>query len=164
MSSGKLENLLPREKLNKKPSSVPSRYSSGTIWPHGEWSLGYASEAPDNPEWHENPLQVSQRAEEGIRADWAIAQFPLDLSDASNSTKAPPRGQNGITGYGQQMVKACGFLMGDLWPQHRKTLGTVTLPPMSPEARKEVVEAWPDLTRELLRWLSRRLERQGLPQ
>lgn len=163
MSPKGLESLLPREKLSKRPSTVPSRYPSGTIWPHGEWSLGYASEAPADSEWHENPLQVSQRAEEGIRGDWALARFPLNLSDAPNSQTRPPRGQNGITGYGQQMVKACGFLMGDLWPQHRKTLGTITLPEMSDEARKEVVAAWPELTRQLLQHLSGRLAGQGLP-
>jgi len=163
MSSKSIERLLPKERLKGKPSAVPSRYPSGTVWPHGEWSLGYASERPDGGEWHEDPfigLGVLDVAAEG--------RSPLDLSDAANSTNWPScpwprRGTKGITGYGQQMIKAAGFLMGEKWPQHRKTLGTVTLPPMSVQARREVVEAWPDLTRELLRWLSRRLERQSLP-
>jgi hypothetical protein len=88
---------------------------------------------------------------------------PLNLSDTPNSHKNPRRGANGITGFGQQMIKACGFLMEEKWPRHRKTLGTITLPEMPPEARAEVVARWPDLTRELLQWVNRRLKKQGLP-
>ena len=163
MSNKTLERLLPRERLKGKPSAVPSRYPSGTVWPHGEWSLGYASERPDGGEWHEDPF-VGLGVDDVAMASRGQGEAgPLNLSDASNSTIPPQRGQNGITGYGQQMIKAAGFLMGERWPQHRKTLGTVTLPPMSEQARREVVEVWPDLTRELLRWLFRRLERQSLP-
>lgn len=89
---------------------------------------------------------------------------PLDLSDAPNSHTRPKRGLKGITGYGQQMVKAAGHLLQERYPQHRKTLGTITLPPMTEQARAEVVAVWPELVREYLQWLSRRLERQGLPQ
>jgi hypothetical protein len=163
MSRKSIENLLPRERLNGKPSAAPSRYPSGTVWPHGEWSLGYASERPDGGKWHEDPFVGLGVDDVAMASRGEGSALPLNLSDASNSTKRPPRGQNGITGYGQQMIKAAGFLMGEKWPQHRKTLGTVTLPPMSPQARREVVEAWPELTRELLRWLSRQLERQSLP-
>ncbi len=163
MTTATLSALLPSEKLKGRPSRVPARYPSGTVWPHGEWSIGYASEAPDGGEWHEDPfvglgvddVAMARRAEEGRQ--------PLNLSDAPNSHNRPPRGQKGITGYGQQMVKACGFLMDEKWPRHRKTLGTITLPPMPPEVRRAVVELWPELTRELLQWVSRRLERQGLP-
>jgi hypothetical protein len=133
------------------------------MWPHGEWSLGYASERPDGGPWHEDvfvglgvdDVAMASRGEGGA--------LPLNLSDASNSHSRPKRGQNGITGYGQQMVKAAGFLMGEKWPQHRKTLGTITLPPMTEQARGEVVAAWPELTRELLQWLSRSLGRKSLP-
>ena len=163
MSRKSLESLLPRERLKGKPSAVPSRYPSGTVWPHGEWSLGYASEIPDGGAWHEDPFVGLGVDDVAMASRGQGAAAPLDLSDASNSTKRPPRGQNGITGYGQQMIKAAGFLMGEKWPQHRKTMGTITLPPMTPQARREVVEAWPELTRELLRWLSRQLERQSLP-
>jgi hypothetical protein len=89
---------------------------------------------------------------------------PLDLSVPVNSHSAAKRGLTGITGYGQQMIKAGGYLMGENWPRHRKTLGTITLPEMSKEARAEVVANWSDLTRQLLQWVTRRLQRQGLPQ
>jgi hypothetical protein len=88
---------------------------------------------------------------------------PLDLSVPVNSHKAAKRGLTGITGYGQQMIKAGGFLMQEKWPFHRKTLGTITLPEMSREARAEVVDNWSDLTRQLLQWVIRQLRKQGLP-
>lgn len=163
MPRGLLSRWLPKEKVSGLNSSGPNFYPSGTLWPHGEWSFGYGRDEPESGEWHENPLDVSPRAEERITAGGSAGALPLDLSDAPNSHNRSKRGLNGITGYGQQMIKACGFLMGEKWPQHRKTLGTITLPPMSDQARREVVQAWPDLTRELLQWLSRRFERQGLP-
>jgi len=163
VSRKSIADLLPRERLKGRPSAVPSRYPSGTVWPHGEWSLGYTSERPDGGDWHEDPFIGL-----GVLDVAADGRSPLDLSDAANSHNWPScpwprRGTKGITGYGQQMIKAAGFLMGEKWPQHRKTLGTVTLPPMTAQARREVVEAWPELTRELLQWLSRRLTRQSLP-
>lgn len=162
MTTATLEKWLPPQRLKGVNSRTSRSYPSGTMWPHGEWSLGYAREAPAPTEWNDDPfvglgvddVAMAQRAAEGAE--------PLNLSDASNSHR-PPRGGNGITGYGQQMIKALGFLMGEKFPRHRKTLGTITLPPMPPEARIEVVQKWSELTRELLQWLSRRLTAKGLP-
>lgn len=155
-----LEKWLPREKVRGFGSRTPTSYVSGTMWPHGEFSYGYGKRRPDGGEWHEDPF-VGLGVDDVAMAE--RADRPLYLSDAPNSTNRPPRGLKGITGYGQQMIKACGFLMEERFPRHRKTFGTVTLPPMPQEMRAELVRLWPDLTRELLRWVSRRLERQGLP-
>lgn len=160
----RIDEWFPRPESSSNPSSQPTRYASGTLWPHGEWSLGYASERPDggahqSMDWTTNDAALEQHHQEGL-AEW----LPLDLSVPANSTKRPKRGLRGITGFGQQMVKAAGFLMGDKWPNHRKTLGTVTLPSMPAAARAEVVAKWSTLTRELLRWQSRRLKRLGLPE
>lgn len=158
-----LNELLPAEKLRGFQTRVSSNRPSGRIWPHGEWSYGYAKARPDGGPWHENPLQVSEGAETAIREDWALAQFPLDLSDVSNSRKRPRRGLKGITSYGKQSVKAGGFLMRDRFPHHRMTFATVTIPPLPPEQRQMVVERWPEIVRLGIEWLGRRLERQGLP-
>lgn len=180
-----LQQYLDPSDVKGIPSAEGSWYSSGTLWPHGEFSYGYARSEGDGGRWHEDVIHVSDETLaahcDGSGAAfvcdaWAEAQDlrlwfeggkaegpPLNLSDPANSTKRPRRGVNGITGFGQQMIKACGFLMEEKWPRHRKTLGTITLPEMSPEARAEVVARWPDLTRELLRWVNRQLKRQGLP-
>jgi len=159
----RLQDLLPPERVKGYASKHAAHYPSATVWPHGEFSMGYGKRRPDGGDWHEDPfvglglddVEMAERAAQGAA--------PFDLSDAPNSTKTVSRGKKGITGFGQQMIKAGGFLMARDYPRHRVTMGTVTLPPMTREARREVVEAWPDLTRELLRALSRRLERQGLP-
>lgn len=163
LANKKLSDYLPPNVVSGTPGSRGDRYTSGKLWPHGEWSFGYAKSRPDGGQWHECPIHVTARAEQHVRDDWNLAAFPLDLSVAANSCKWPRRGTKGMSGHGQQMIKAAGHLIQEKWPRHRKTLGTVTLPPMSAEARREVVEKWPYLTRELLTWLSRRLKRQGLP-
>jgi hypothetical protein len=181
-----LQQYLSPSDLSGVPSPQGKWYCSGTLWPHGEFSYGYAQSEGDGGLWHEDVIQASPEVLaahcDGSGAAFAVDAFaearelllwfeggkaegpPLNLSDPANSTKPAKRGKNGITGFGQQMIKACGFLMEENWPRHRKTLGTVTLPEMSPEARAEVVARWPDLTRELLRWVNRQLQKQGLPQ
>jgi len=158
-----LSELLPKGRVRGFGSKVGSSYPSGTLWPHGEWSLGWGKRRADGGDWHEDPyvglgvddVAMARRASEG--------GTPLDLSDVPNSHTAARRGSKGITGYGQQMVKAAGHLMQERWPNHRKTLGTITLPEMSQQTRREVVEAWPEITRQLLQWQTRRLKRKGIP-
>ncbi len=164
MSIGTLSELIPRENLRGFATATPSRYASGTLWPHGEWALGWAKERPDGGDWHEDPF-VGLGVDDVAMAERASGgDSPLNLSDAPNSHTAVKRGKKGITGYGQQMVKAAGHLMQERWPLHRKTLGTITLPEMSQQARREVVAAWPEIVRQLLQWQARRLRRLGLPQ
>lgn len=159
----KLEDSLPRERLRGVPDPHGARYASGTLWPHGEWSYGYGRERPDGGDWHEEPFQAGPSAEAQMQAHSRIDRAALDLSAVPNSCKWPRRGTKGMSGFGAQMVKAAGHLLQQQYPHHRKTLGTITLPPMSDSARREVVELWPVLTNQLLTWLSRRLQRQGLP-
>ena len=180
-----LQQYLDPAGLKGVASAQGKWFCSGTLWPHGEFSSGYAQSVGDGGRWHENVLQVSEATLEaccdGSGAAFAVDAYqeaqdlrlwfeggkaegpPLDLSDIPNSQKKPRRGVNGITGFGQQMIKACGHLMQESWPEHRKTLGTITLPEMSAEARAEVVEKWSELTRQLLQWVNSRLKRQGLP-
>jgi hypothetical protein len=165
MSKTGLPGLLERGRLKGFAQRNPAKRASGTLWPHGEWSYGYASTRPDGGDWHEDVyagMGVDDTPTAREAAQEALAS--LDLSDVPKSCKWPRRGTKGMSSLGQQMIKAAGHLMQEKWPRHRKTLGTITLPPMSAAARREVVEMWPLLTRELLTWLSRRLRRQGLPQ
>lgn len=158
-----LSELLPRERVKGFGSKTQASYPSGTLWPHGEWSLGWGRRRPDGGQWHEDPFVGLGVDDVAMAGRAAGGRSPLNLSDVPNSHKRSARGLNGMTGYGQQMVKAAGHLMQEYWPNHRKTLGTITLPPMTKEARAEVVAAWPELTRQLLQHLDRVLQRQGLP-
>lgn len=155
--------LDPRD-MKGLPSSQGTRYTSGKLWPHGEWSYGYARTKGDGGQWHEDVKGVSVRAEQWVHEQGLLDRSALDLSVPANSHTPKRRGLNGMTGYGQQMVKAAGHLMQRYYPHHRKTLGTITLPRMSQDARREVVAAWPEIVRQLLQWQSRQLRRKGIPQ
>lgn len=159
-----LSDYVPRERLRGFATKQAARYASGTLWPHGEWSVGYGKDRPDGGDWHEDPYVGMGVMDTEEVKERARAARPLYLSDVPKSCKWPRRGTKGMSGYGAQMVKAAGHLIQQQYPNHRKTLGTITLPPMSDEARREVVAMWPLLTRELLTWLNRRLKRRGLPQ
>lgn len=163
LANKRLSDYMPPDRVRGFGSTQAARYASGTLWPHGEFSFGYGKERPDGGKWHENPIDVSVRAESAQLDRLHGGPWPLDLSVPPNSHTPVRRGKRGITGYGAQMVKAAGHLMGEYWPHHRKTLGTITLPEMSRATRREVVAAWPEITRQLLQWQSRRLQRLGLP-
>lgn len=164
MTGKLLSAFLPEQHLKGVASKDGAWYTSGTLWPHGEWSYGFARSRGDGGDWHECPARVSAKAEERETEGGVWGFLPLDLSVPVNSTKRARRGLKGMTGYGQQMIKAGGHLMEHLWPHHPKTLGTITLPRMSQAARREVVAEWPNLVRELLRWQCRKLKKLGLPE
>ena len=91
----------------------------------------------------------------------------LDLSNLPNSHRPPRRspkyGKTGISGYGKKMVKSVGALIDRKYPRHRVTFSTITMPRLPRELRQRLGQLWPELVRQLLQWVARRLERKGLP-
>lgn len=174
------------ESLRGVGSVLGDLYPSGTLWPTGEFSLGYARTLPDGGFWHENPIQVSNKAL-GAICDGSAGAFacdamqeladcrmwfdggkaegpPLDLSDTANSHKRrKARGTKGITGYGRSMVKSAGHLMAKLYPRHRTTFCTVTLPPLARSERSLIASGWAEVVRQVLQTISRRLTKAGVP-
>lgn len=61
------------------------------------------------------------------------------------------------------MVKSAGALIKRRYPHHRVTFCTVTLPPLQQSQRSGLVQCWPELVRQLLQRISRRLESKALP-
>jgi hypothetical protein len=168
-------------KLIKIKQTIPARKSdktpSGKIWPCQEFSLGYVSPRPDE-RLDERPVEYCAPGDEGSEA----APVPLDLRNVPNShnfpqcplsagsegtkgAKRPERyGRQGMTGYGKKMVKSIGALIDRHYPHHRTTFATITMPTLPTPLRRELAQEWPELVRQLLQWLRRRLERKGLPQ
>lgn len=140
---------------------------SGKLWPTGEWSLGYCRHRADDDQRFghlaDSPDGWLDRGTSSARESGS----PLDLSNVPNSVKPSNRpekyGKKGITGYGKKMVKSVGALIDKHYPRHRVTFATITMPQLPAELRKELALAWPELVSQLLRWLSRRLEKRGLP-
>lgn len=158
----------------RKPTKSPEAIPSGKIWPTGEFSFGWVKQRPDErldereveycPEgWV--PGNGGFEPGTGWLADCRAAA--LDLSNLPNSVKSSKRpetyGRQGITGYGRKMVKSVGALIDSHLPLHRVTFATVTIPTLPRQLRRQLALAWPELVTQLLRWISRRLEKRGLP-
>lgn len=173
---------LPR-KLKRAPSKSKSYTPSGTLWPSGEWSLGYLctpgddaqrfSHLADNPEgWFvgEGALDSDPGLPPSEGAE------PLNLSNLRNSRKVdsgpatgkPNRpktyGRKGITGYGRKMVRSLGAMINREYPSYRVTFCTITMPALAPQQRRELALEWPVMVNRLLEWLTRRLKRQSVPE
>jgi hypothetical protein len=167
------------QKLKIGTGGIPNRgnvsYPSGKIWPDGTFSLGYAKVRPDE-RLDERPAEYTAPGDEGT-----AAAAPLDLRNLPNShnypqcplsagsegvrgAKRPDRyGKKGITGYGRKMVRSVGALIDRHYPHHRVTFATVTMPTLPTPLRKELAQQWPELVRQLMQWLRRRLARKCLP-
>lgn len=166
-----LNEYLRVENLKGIPSRQGTKRVSGKLWPTGEFSYGTFTERPDE--------RLDDRPPEFHYED---APAPLDSTNLPNSHSEPQclvsagsegtkketakrgkYGRRGITGYGKKMLKSGCLLMEEDSRRFRLTFATITLPPLPDEVRRSVSEDWGRLTNRLMQWLSRRLERQGLP-
>lgn len=151
----------------------PNRVPSGPLppnWSIGRWGIPVQSaESPwaalrpgDLEDWHDLKSQCESRPEHG----GGDGVGPLDLTAPCNSHNVRLRpekyGKKGITGLGKKMVKSAATLMQKM-PGKRLTFCTVTMPTLPPELRRELALVWPELVRQLIQWLSRRLKSVGLP-
>jgi hypothetical protein len=180
-------------KLHGSPVNGDTYIPTGTIWPSGDFSVGSRKVAGDDrtnydimgdwesagaldaPEtWGIGRYGIPVPPDESWFHGWEDdglgrfldAERPLDLTDAPNSHTPANRpesyGRQGMTGYGKKMIRsACALLERSY--TGRLTFCTVTMPTLPLELRILLAEAWPALVREGLQWLSRQLERQGLP-
>ncbi len=88
----------------------------------------------------------------------------MGLSVAINSHK-PVRRQRGLTGitpYGKRMVRSGAAILERNHGRECLTLGTCTLPPLSPDEWERVCLGWSDIVRKFFQELSRELIRRGL--
>jgi hypothetical protein len=156
------------------PTKSPESLPSGKIWPTGEFSFGWVKQRPDErldsrevtycpPGWFpgDGGFEPGESWLDSCRA------AALDLSNLPNSVKNAKRpetyGRQGITGYGKKVVKSVGALIDSNLPLHRVTFATITMPSLHQQLRRQLALAWPELVTQLLRWISRRLEKKGLP-
>lgn len=91
---------------------------------------------------------------------------PLTLASVPNShtaSKRPERyGRNGITGLGKKMVKSAATLIQRKYGASRTTFCTISFPALPKNLRAELARCWPELLRQLVQWLSRRLGMRGV--
>lgn len=116
--------------------------SMGRIWPDGEFVL-----------WSESKKFVSDPEQ----------SIPLGLSEVANSHKIPEdsiercrQGLNGITKYGQRMVKNAAYLLQKKYGGRQISFLTCTIPG-SPERTIEVALKWEQIVRVYYQKLKRKL-------
>lgn len=171
MTPETLDGYLTDEKIKGLPNRIGTKRLSGRLWPTGEFSYGTYTERPDE--------RLDERPPD---AHWEDAPVPLNSPNLPNShigpccllsagpdgQKEPPKkrgkyGKKGITGYGKKMLKSGGYLLQKSTRHYRLTFCTISLPSLPAEVRREVSEGWGQLLNRLVQYLSRKLERQGLP-
>lgn len=175
------------------PSKNPRYVPSGRLWPSGDFSVGSKKIPGDEwvdwdtwehwdktgaihspldpgvyclgliPSMHDRPLPSDSFVDED---SFRLGAKPLGLTDAPNSHKPSNRpesyGRKGITGFGKKMVRSACCLLERTY-RGRLTFSTITMPSLPLEQRISLAECWPEFLRQLLQWLSRRLESQRLP-
>jgi hypothetical protein len=149
--------------------TTPTKEACGTVWPNGEFGLGYAVKREESRPSAVNPAGgVSldrQRDECAAIAD--SAEAALDLTSLPNSHKQSNRpetyGRKGLSGYGGKFIRNSGHLLQERYGKARLSFWTLTLPPMSAKDASVVACSWGETIRQLIQTLSRLLERQGLP-
>ncbi len=136
---------------------------SGKIWPHGEWSLGYAKAPMEPTDYHAENDYWRLEPPSKERSS-PLLDSPEEFSQGSSADREKKKyGLKGITGYGRKMVQSGVAVMAERLGQRRLVFCTLTLPPLSPEGRVAVAESWGETLRQLIQWLTRRLEVAGLP-
>lgn len=75
----------------------------------------------------------------------------------------PQYGLKGMTGYGKKMVRSAATLIERWATRRRTTFCTISMPDLPQSQRVQLAEIWPEYVRQLIQFLVRRLERQGLP-
>jgi len=146
-----------RKRLGTKRQSTPTRKPSGSLWPNGEFGLGYYSDQVINE--NENEWMWAQDGELSERSpDLEEAVRSITSSDAPNSEK---RGLKGITTYGARNLRSAAYLLETRLGRSDCALWTFTLPCLSASGRRSMSESWGKVTNELVKTFTRRLVHAG---
>jgi len=136
-----------------------------TVWPTGEFSLGWGSRGESALKTQSGPFTGKQLCSpEAVRrpAEEAASTNLVNAEKFPHASRAP-RGMNGITTYGRRFVASAAKLMQDRYRARGLCFLTLTVPPLSAWERMEIAGHWGKSMGRLIQWLSRRLKRQGIP-
>ena len=119
----------------------------GKVWPDGSFVL-----------WRDRQREQSEpRAVDPI----GLSRVAKSHKSEANVEDSLARGLQGITSYGQNMVRNAGYLLQQRYGGARLSFLTCTLPGR-PEDTIAAAEYWPEICRVFLQWLKRRLDSAGL--
>jgi hypothetical protein len=186
------DGLVDLSRVGRQRKTRRDRQVSGSLWPNGEFSLGWVKE--DSEELGEEYLKAPpgdishagrmpaiaeeyDRLQSALRVRSALRSIvgamvldvagPLGLSLVRNLHVRPRRpetyGRRGITGYGKKMVRnAAHILQREHGPKCLSFL-TLTVPPLEPEKLRAIAQNWGAMVNRLYQWIGRRLKSAGLP-
>lgn len=135
------------------------------VYPNGEFTVGY--DATRRMKKHPEPKEIPQReywrkrllGTPDTRRALAISRaMDIGLSIPANSPKTR-RGSNGITSYGQRLVRNAAFLLEKKYTIKKLTFATLTLPGMSQEDMDSVCLDWSNIVKEVFKEIGRAYER-----
>jgi len=149
--------------LHGRPRTMATRVATGRLWPSGEWTLGSKAVGQTDDRLDDRELTYCSPGDEWMFGLGGGVPDPLNLGDVTNSHTRAKRGRKGITARGRRMVRSAGALINRYYPHHRKTFCTVTVPVLSPEGNARLVSNWAELIRQLIQYLSRKLQVKALP-
>lgn len=144
---------------------TPDKKFYGRIWPNGNFSLGVGPVGQE-------ALEMCGDSEGGL-ARWGDnsglgeAVAALTSSNGTNPHKGVERheknGLNGITSFGQQMLRSACYLLERDYGNDDLCFATLTVPTLPKEGRAELARHWGVLVNRLLQYLTRRLTRAERP-
>lgn len=128
---------------------------SGSLWPNGEFSIGYAPCGG-----MERELTAKEYADK-----WTP---PLGLAMASNSHSPrdygkPPRGTGGLTSYGRRLVRNSVEMLERAYGATNLSFATMTLPELEYEEYWNVSSNWSEVVRVFYQSVRRKLGSKLLP-
>lgn len=108
--------------------------------------------------------EASKRAIDNLtRAMSAPSLLGLSVATISHKSERKQRGLGGITPYGKRLVRSALAVMERKFSRECMTLGTCTLPALTPDEFEVICGKWSELTRQFFQEISRELERKGMP-
>lgn len=137
----------------------------GRVWPNGNFSMGFrkSTATADNILWEDGGYTLP---------DWVYVPPAEGEAGSLTSSNAliseigsvrARKGLNGISGYGQQMLRSAAYMVERDYGKSDLCFATLTLPTMPDYARRRLQSNWAKLLNELVKFLSRRLASAGRP-
>lgn len=145
--------------------SRKDRRTYGRIWPDGSASLSWPQERREETDPLSNSeLRLPDNGASALNLVHCsdLSQEQCDIYQAPRS-RALPYGAKGMSGYGKKVVRSAGVLLQRRFGKRNLTMLTMTVPPLSESARKEVARNWGELERQLLQYLGRCLTQARQP-
>lgn len=149
----------------------------GKIWPSGKFGIGwnYAGNRQETP--HECSKFAGRKIyiDEGHGGEYSNANLrarPLGLSNVPNYHSPDcddgcpsgklPRGSNGITRYGMNIVESACWLLEKKYGKRNLSFVTVTLPTVTPEESWSIAANWGNIVRVFFQRLRRIAKKKGM--